>query len=452
MKGKAHWQILVALVLAVLTAVVFRKLGETAAAGSVQADFIGSAVGVCEFIGDLFKRALQMLIVPLIVTSVIAGIASLHGMEGFGRLGGKTVGFYAMTSLLAILVGLAMVNLMKPGLEDGKPSTVIRMAFEDEAAKATDVEKAKIESAGERKTTDVVDVFKRMFPKNVFAAATDNGQMLGLITFSILFALAMTRLPLAKITTLRDVFQSLNDVMIVVTKWVMFVAPIGIYALILPVVHETGLELFEKLGRYFVTVLLALGIHFFITLPLVLALIGKVSPLAHYKAMRTALLTAFSTASSSATLPVTMRCVQDNAGVSKKTASFTLPLGATVNMDGTALYECVAVIFVAQVMGMDMSFGAQFVVVLAALLTSIGVAGIPSASLVAILLIMKNSGIPNAEMAAFALLAIDRPLDMCRTAVNVFGDSCAAVVIAKTEGEEGVLAGEPIGDTEQSDS
>jgi Na+/H+-dicarboxylate symporter len=168
--------------------------------------------------------------------------------------------------------------------------------------------------------------------------------------------------------------------------------------------------------------------------------------------MRTALLTAFSTSSSSATLPVTMRCVQDNAGVSKKTASFTLPLGATVNMDGTALYECVAVIFVAQVMGMEMSFGAQFVVVVAALLTSIGVAGIPSASLVAILLIMKNSGIPNAEVAAFALLAIDRPLDMCRTAVNVFGDSCAAVVIAKTEGEDGVLAGEPDRESLPTDS
>lgn len=439
MKGKAHWQILVGLLLAVLTAVVFRELSGRLPEDSEGAKFIAGAVSACKFVGVIFMRALQMLIVPLIVTSVVAGIASLHGMEGFGRLGGKTVGFYAMTSFAAIVVGLLLVNLVKPGLEDGKPSQVIRMAIDDQAANATEADKAKIAAAEGREASDVWGIFKRMFPPNIFKAATDNGQMLGLIVFSIMFALAMTRLPLKEISTLRDVFQSLNDVMIVMTRWVMMVAPIGIYALIVPIVFETGLELFQKLGLYFVTVLAALAVHFFITLPLILSLMGKVNPLAHFKAMRTALLTAFSTSSSSATLPVTMRCVQDNAGVSKKTASFTLPLGATVNMDGTALYECVAVIFVSQVVGFEMGLGAQFMVVLAALLTSIGVAGIPSASLVAILLIMKNSGIPHATEAAFLLLAIDRPLDMCRTAVNVFGDSCAAVVIGKSEGEEGIL-------------
>ena len=441
MKGKAHWQILTGLVLAAGTAMVFQKFGARLPEGSDGLAFINGTVEVCRFTGKIFMRALQMLIVPLIVTSVIAGIASLHGMEGFGRLGGKTVGFYALTSFMAILVGLVVVNVVKPGLENGKPNEVIRMAIDEQAASATDAEKAKVEAAGGRKSADVWDIFKRMFPPNIFKAATDNGQMLGLIVFSIMFALAMTRLPIAEISTLRDVFQSLNDVMIVMTKWVMATAPIGVFALILPIVYGTGGELFVKLGLYFVTVLGALGIHFFITLPLILSLLGKVSPLAHYKAMRTALLTAFSTSSSSATLPVTMRCVQDNAGVSKKTASFTLPLGATVNMDGTALYECVAVIFVSQVVGFEMGLGAQFMVVLAALLTSIGVAGIPSASLVAILLIMKSSGIPHATEAAFLLLAIDRPLDMCRTAVNVFGDSCAAVVIGKSEGEEGILEG-----------
>lgn len=442
MKGKAHWQILMGLVLAVVTALVFRELGTRSAEGSSVQVFIDGAVSGSRFVGDLFKQALQMLIVPLIVTSVISGIASLHGMEGFGRMGGKTVGFYALTSFMAIVVGLVLVNVMKPGMENGRPNEVIRRVFDEQAAQASDVEKDKIESVGDRKAADIWDVFKRMFPKNIFNAASDNGQMLGLIVFSILFALAMTRLPLSEIETLRNVFQSLNDVMIVVTKWVMLFVPIGVYALILPIVYETGLELFQKLGLYFVTVVLALGIHFFGTLPLLLVVLGKVSPLAHFKAMRTALLTAFSTSSSAATLPVTMRCVQENAGVSKKTASFTLPLGATVNMDGTALYECVAVMFVAQVMGMDMGFGEQFMVVVAALLTSIGVAGIPSASLVAILLIMKNSQIPNAEVAAFTLLAIDRPLDMLRTAVNVFGDSCAAVVIGKSEGEDGILTGE----------
>jgi Na+/H+-dicarboxylate symporter len=200
-------------------------------------------------------------------------------------------------------------------------------------------------------------------------------------------------------------------------------------------VYKSGAEVFQQLGPYFFTVLIALALHMFVVLPLLLKLIGKVSPVAHFKAMKTALLTAFSTASSSATLPVTMRCVQDNAGVSKKTASFTLPLGATVNMDGTALYECIAVIFVAQVMGLEMAFSAQMLVVIAALLTSIGVAGVPSASMVAILIIMNNSGIPGADNAILALFAVDRLLDMSRTAVNVFGDSCAAVVIAKSEGE-----------------
>lgn len=351
-----------------------------------------------------------------------------------------------MTSFLAIVVGLVLVNVLKPGLENGKPNEVIRLAIDDQAANASEADRAKIAAAGERKAADVWDIFKRMFPPNIFKAATENGQMLGLIVFSLIFALAMTRLPIGEISTLREVFQSLNDVMIVMTRWVMLVAPIGVYALIVPIIYETGLELFQKLGLYFVTVLLALGVHFFITLPLILSLMAKVSPLAHMKAMRTALLTAFSTSSSSATLPVTMRCVQDNAGVSKKTASFTLPLGATVNMDGTALYECVAVIFVSQVVGFELGLGAQVMVVVAALLTSIGVAGIPSASLVAILLIMRNSGIPHATEAAFLLLAIDRPLDMLRTAVNVFGDSCAAVVIGKSEGELGILEEMPPAD------
>jgi len=182
--------------------------------------------------------------------------------------------------------------------------------------------------------------------------------------------------------------------------------------------------------------MLALVIHLVVIMPLVLRYVARVSPWAHFRAMRMAMLTAFSTASSAATLPETMLCVQKNAGVSKRVSSFTLPLGATVNMDGTALYECVAVLFVAQVMGIEMGVAAQFAVVVTALLTSIGVAGIPSASLVAILLILNSSGIPNAEMAVVALLSVDRLLDMSRTAVNIFGDSCAAVCIAKSEGEE----------------
>lgn len=431
MKGKEHWWILGALLAAVVLAMILRAIP--------PGGFSSTIVESCRFLGDLFKLALKMLIVPLIVTSVIAGIAGLGGIEGFGRLGGKTIGFYALSSLLAIVVGLILVNLTRPGLEDGQPSKLLQTAFQETQNQAGESEREKITQAlgnSDRKASDLRDLFKKMFPENIFAAATDNGQLLGVITFSLFFGIAITKLPAAQGQGLVEFFQSANDVMIIITRWVMATAPIGIFALIVPIIFDTGLELFAKMATYFVTVLAALGIHFFVTLPVLLMVMGRVNPLKHLGAMKTALLMAFSTSSSSATLPVTMRNVQDNAGVSKRTASFTLPLGATVNMDGTALYECVAVIFVAQVMGISLGFGEQFVIVVSALLTSVGVAGIPSASLVAILLILKSSGIPNAEAAAFALLAVDRPLDMCRTAVNVFGDSCAAVIVARSEGEE----------------
>jgi Na+/H+-dicarboxylate symporter len=381
-----------------------------------------------------------MIIVPLIVTSVVSGIASLQGVKGFARLGLKTVTFYAASSLAAILLGLLLVNLIQPGIENGRPNEVIRRAFEEGASQASEKDLATVTGAGGREATDFLEIFRTMLPENVVAAAADNGQMLGVIVFSLLFALAITRLPEAEMRTIREFFQAANDAMIVLTKWVMAVAPVGVYALILPIVYGTGAELFVHLGKYFATVLLGLGLHLFIVLPLVLRFIGRVSPLAHFRAMRPALLVAFSTASSSGTLPVTLRCVRENAGVSQRVSSLTVPLGATVNMDGTALYECVAVIFVAQVMGVELGVGAQFFIVVAALLTSVGIAGIPSASLVAILLILKNCGIQGAETAVVALLSVDRLLDMSRTAVNVFSDSCAAVIIAKSEGED-VLTG-----------
>jgi DAACS family dicarboxylate/amino acid:cation (Na+ or H+) symporter len=432
----AHWQILAALVLASCTALVFRSLLKGAGEESQMHGYVGASIGVCQFIGDLFMRALKMLIVPLIVTSVVSGIASLQGVEGFGRLGFKTAGFFVSTSLISILVGLVLVNLIRPGFSDGELNALISEAFEQSAAMADAAAVEKVVTANAREAGDFLGVFKAMLPENVISAATDNGQMLGVIVFSILFAVAITRLPAGEMRTIREFFQAACDAMIILTKWVMALAPVGVFALILPVVYATGAELFVNLGKYFFTVLAGLLFHLFFVLPCVLKFVGGVDPWAHFRAMRPALLLAFSTASSSGTLPVTMRCVEEGSGVSKRVTSFTLPLGATVNMDGTALYECVAVIFVAQVMGVDLGFGGQFFVVVAALLTSIGVAGIPSASLVAILLILKSSGIPGAETAVVALLAVDRLLDMSRTAVNIFSDSCAAVVIAKSEGEK----------------
>ncbi len=431
----AHWQILAALLLATLTALVFRGMVAGVGMDSRLGGFMEGVMAGCDFVGDLFMRALKMLIVPLIVTSVVSGIASLQGVQGFGRLGLKTAVFFIATSTLSILLGLLLVNTLRPGLSGGVPNEVIREAFARSGEMADSKVLETVGAAGSREADDFLGIFKAMLPENVISAAANNGQMLGVIVFSILFAVAITRLPATEMRTIREFFQAACDAMIVLTKWVMALAPVGVFALILPVVFATGAELFTNLGKYFLTVIVALLIHLLVVLPCVLRFVGKVNPWAHFRAVRPALLLAFSTASSSGTLPVTMRCVEEGAGVSKRVTSFTLPLGATVNMDGTALYECVAVIFVAQVMGIELGFGGQFFVVVAALLTSIGVAGIPSASLVAILLILQSSGIPGAETAVVALLSVDRLLDMTRTAVNVFSDTCAAVVIARSEGE-----------------
>ena len=438
----SHWQILLALVLAALTALALRGLFQGAAEGSEAAGFVNGALETCRFFGDLFMRALKMVIVPLVVTAVVSGITGMKGAGSFGRLGIKCVSFYVASSLAAITVGLVLVNTLKPGLVDGEPNEAIRVAFEQRDSAADDADKETVAVASTREGKDFLGFFKALIPENVVGAASENGQMLGVIMFSILFASAVTRLPGDTGDSLRDFFGAANEAMITVTKWIMALAPIGIYTLILPVVYETGVDLFKQLGKYFFTVLIGLAFHLFVILPLALRYVGGVNPLAHFRAMRPALLLAFSTASSSATLPVTMRCVKENSGVSKRVSGFSLPLGSSLNMDGTALYECVAVIFVAQVMGIGLGIGEQVFIVFAALLTSVGMAGIPSASLVAILLILKNSGIPNAETAVVALLSVDRLLDMSRTAVNTFSDSCAAVIVARSEGEELTLKGE----------
>jgi len=228
------------------------------------------------------------------------------------------------------------------------------------------------------------------------------------------------------------------EVMMLITDWVMKFAPIGVFALVAKVVASTGFGAFKPLALFFVTVLAALAVHFFVVMPLLLRVFGRVNPLRHYRAMAPALLTAFSTSSSSATLPLTLECVEKNAGVSNRTSSFVLPLGATINMDGTALYECVAAMFIAQAYGVELGFAAQFTVVMVALLTSIGVAGIPAASLVAISIILATIGLPAEAIGL--ILAVDRILDMCRTTVNVFSDSCGAVLIARSEGEQDILS------------
>ena len=419
LKLALHWQILIALALAVIAGLITGK--EMAILGV-------SFYQLYDFLGTLFLNALKMLIVPLIVSSIIVGMMGIGSGESLGRLGGKTLIYYASTSLLAILIGLLVVNLMSPGIVDGQPARDMIGLSED-----VDQVTQNIEGKG---AGDIVSVFLRMVPANIVSAAAD-GQMLGLIFFSLLFGYFLTRIGDPQARTLKYFWQGVLDVMMEITTWVMRFAPLGVFALVAKVIASSGVEAFKPLAVFFFTVLIALALHLLVSLPLILRFIARVSPLRHFQAMAPALLTAFSTSSSSATLPLTLDCVEQRAGVSNRVSSFTLPLGATVNMDGTALYECVAAMFIAQAYGLELSFTTQFVIVLVALLTSIGVAGIPSASLVAISIILAAIGLPMEAVGL--ILAVDRVLDMCRTAVNVFSDSVAAVVIARLEGETGVL-------------
>ena len=427
LKLKLHWQILIALILAV---VIGAWAGQEGRLFGVQ------LYSVFDFVGSLFLNALKMIIVPLIVASIIVGIAGIGGGHGLARLGGKTILYYMATSLAAILIGLFFVNLLSPGLIDGQPAGEILGLSQQQAEMAK-------ESVGERGTSDIAGVFLSMIPANIVSAAA-NGQMLGLIFFSLLYGFFMTRIEEDYAEAQYNFWNGVFNIMMAITDLVMKFAPLGVFALVARVVAETDLdqlgELAQTLGLFAAAVLLALLTHVLVLLPLLLKFIGKVRPQRHYRAMAPALLTAFSTASSAATLPLTMECVEKNAGVSNRTSSVVLPLGATINMDGTALYECVAALFIAQAYGLELGFVTQFTVVLVALLTSIGVAGIPAASLVAIAIILGTIGLPLEALGL--ILAVDRILDMFRTSVNVFSDSCGAVIIARSEGETDLLTDE----------
>jgi len=409
-----HWQIFIAIVLAALAGYL----------GGRELSLLGiPAYEAYDFLGTLFLNALKMIIVPLVVSTIITGIGGIGSDAGFGRLGAKTILYYAFTSLSAIVTGLVLVNLTMPGFAGGGS-----LALEHDGEELSQA-LAAVEGRGAR---DIVDIFVRMVPSNVVAAAVE-GDMLGLIFFSLLFGFFMVRIGNGNAELIRRFWQAVADTMMAITMWVMKFAPLGVFGLVAKTVADTGFAAFQPLLLFFVTVLLALGFHAFVTLPLLVRFVGRVSPARFYRGVAPAMLTAFSTASSSATLPLSMECVEKNVGVSNRVSSFVLPLGATVNMDGTALYECVAAMFIAQAYGIHLDFTAQFTIVLLALMTSIGVAGIPAASLVAISIILGAVGLPLEGIGL--LLVTDRILDMLRTSVNVLGDCSGAVVLAALEGE-----------------
>lgn len=418
---KLHWQILISIGLAFITGLLVPKDSQLL---GVQ---LYSLLG---FLGSVFLQGLKMLVIPLVISSVICGVAGI-GSQKLGRMGWLTAATFIGFTSSAVLVGLLMVNLFSPGTHNGKPaSDLLNLVDAEQVA-------SQVAKVAERDGSDIAGVFLRMIPTNIVAAASDDGQMLGVIIFSLLFGYFLLQSAEPGRGTQLSFWRGLNDTMMRMTLFVMKFAPIGVYGLITQTVMNTGLKSLSVMGVFFITVAAGLILHCFGTLALYLKVLGRVNPFKHYKAMFPAMLTAFSTASSNASLPVNIKCLEENAKVSHKTTSFVLPLGASLNMDGTALYECVAVIFIAQAYGVELSHSQQLIVVLMALLTSFGIAGIPAASLVAISVILGSLGLP---IEAIALLMVtDRLLDMMRTAVNVFSDSCCAVVVARVEGEQGVL-------------
>ena len=391
-------------------------------------------ISFCEFTGKLFLNALKMVVIPLVLTSVICGVSQIAGDKDFGRLGLKTLLLYSLTGILAVATGLLCVNLIRPGLVD--PEVQDALTNDLNAAQPSSLESAlQVADSG---WSNLLEIFHRMVPPNLFSAAVE-GQLLGLICFGLLFGffLGQTKPEFQK--TQLSFWQGLQEIILKITHFILRFAPIGIFGLVTPTLAKSGLEMFWLMGGFALTVFLALAIHALLVLPLLLKTFGGIKFIDHYRAMTPALLTAFSTASSSATLPVTMECTNKRVGVSSKISGFTLPLGATLNMDGTALFECVVVIFLAQFFGIEMSWATQFFVVLLALLTSVGVAGIPSASLVAILVILQAVGFDEQSIATGVsmIYVVDRILDMSRTMINVLGDSCAAAIIGKSEGESG---------------
>ena len=401
-----------------LGAVLGLALNWVGGQGMVDASIVGNVALVGKAIGDLFLRLLQMLVVPLIISSLITGVTGMGDLRTLGSMGGRAIAFYISTSFLAIVTGIVMVNIIRPG--DGA-----ELALLEEGA-ATG---ALLAEAPKGIGLVLWEQLEGLIPKNPLAAATE-GDMLPVIFFALLIGIFISvaehREGSKDASIVRRFFSGLFDVMMQMTLAVVKFAPIGVFGFTLYAAAGKGPAAFQVLGWYVLTVFIALVIHATITLPLILKLRTGRSPLAYARTLTTALVTAFSTASSNGTLPLTMENVE-RAGVRPQVTAFVLPLGATINMDGTALYEAVAVLFIAQVYGIDLSLTQQGLVAFTALLASIGAAGIPHAGMVMMVVVLNAVGLPTSAVAL--ILAVDRILDMCRTTVNVWSDSIAAAVV-----------------------
>lgn len=385
--------------------------------------------------GDIFVNALKMVAMPLILASLIVGVSNLGNVSRLSRMGGRTILIYLATTVIAAVVGLAVVNLVQPGRIIGEETRGELLAMYAEDAGRQSDEAQRIRSEGPLRPLITI------VPSNLLGAGADNANMLQVVFFAIIFGVALLQVPEAKGAVIRGFFVGLNEVVLRLIHLIMLFAPFGVCALMASLMVEIAgenpgkvLEVLNALGAYALTVLAGLAIMAFGVYPLLLRWLARRRARDLFRGIREAQLLAFSTSSSSATLPVTMECVEQNLGVPEEVSSFVLPLGATVNMDGTCLYQSVAAVFIAHAMGLDLSLGSQIGIVLTAVLASIGSAGVPGAGMVMLVIVLEAAGVPAAGLAL--IIAMDRPLDMCRTVINVTGDAVVASVIAAAEARQ----------------
>ena len=409
-----HWQILLGMVFGVLFAFILIQF-------TWGKDLI---VDWVKPFGTIFINLLKLIAVPLILASLIKGISDLKDISKLSKMGGRTIGLYVMTTVLAVSIGLVIVNIIKPGSYiSEKTRTELVSSYTADA-------NSKIEAAAKQSEVGPLQSLIDIVPDNIIKASADNGNMLQVIFFAVIFGIAMILIPEEKSKPVKDFFDSFNEVILKMIDLIMLFSPFGVFALLAAIVAESpSLDLFKALGMYGLTVLIGLFLVICVYLVLVKVL-AKKSPKFFFNGISPAQLLAFSTSSSAATLPVTMERTVDNLGVDDEVASFVLPIGATINMDGTSLYQAVAAVFIAQSFGMDLSLATQLGIIVTATLASIGSAAVPGAGMVMLVIVLAQAGIPEAGLAL--IFAIDRPLDMCRTTVNVTGDAAVSMIVAKS--------------------
>ncbi len=415
-----HWQILIGMLVGVLFGWIMLQINN---GDSFVKDYIKP-------FGTIFIRLLKLIAIPLILASLIKGIADLKDISKLSSMGLKTIGLYLMTTLVAVTVGLSVVNLINPGNTISEPDRKELMAqFAGDADK-------KIEVAIKTKDAGPLQALVDMVPENIFGATTSNRNMLQVIFFAIFFGIGIILVPEVKAKPIKEFFDSVNEVVLKMIDLIMLASPYGVFALLAALVVESpSSEVFLALLWYALCVVLGLGFMILVFYPMLVKLFTKRSPGFFFKGISPAQLLAFSTSSSAATLPVTMERVEEHLGVDKEVTSFVLPIGATINMDGTSLYQAVAAVFIAGALGIDLSFSDQLIIVMTATLASIGSAAVPGAGMVMLVIVLGSIGVPEAGLAL--IFAVDRPLDMCRTMVNVTGDAAVSMVVAKWEDKLG---------------